>query len=74
MTGALDYLKWPSLARDLAVMTVPDSPLEDLDKVLTTYNLSREELAKLLRVDLAYQPVQHVCKRRADVGEFDLGI
>ena len=48
MTGALDYLKWPSLARDLAVMTVPDSPLEDLDKVLTTYNLSREELAKLV--------------------------
>lgn len=48
MDGALDYLKWPSLARDLAVMTVPDSPLDDLDKILTTYGITREELAKLV--------------------------
>ena len=48
MDGALDYLKWPSLARDLAVMTVPDSPIDDLDKVLTAYGLDREELAKLV--------------------------
>lgn len=48
MDGALDYLKWPSLARDLAVMTVPDSPIDDLDKILTTYGIDREELAKLV--------------------------
>ncbi len=47
-SGALDHLKWPSLARDLAVMTVPDSPLDDLDKVLEAYDISREELGKLV--------------------------
>lgn len=41
-------MKWPSLARDLAVMTVPDSPLDDLEKILSTYNITREELAKLV--------------------------
>lgn len=48
MDGALDHLKWPSLARDLAVMTVPDSPLDDIDKILTTYGISREDLGKLV--------------------------
>lgn len=48
MDGALDHLKWPSLARDLAVMTVPDSPLDDIDKILATYGISREDLGKLV--------------------------
>lgn len=38
---------WPSLARDLAVLSVPDTPL-DLPAILRTYSLSKEELATIL--------------------------
>lgn len=40
--------RWPSLARDLAVLTVPDSPL-DLKSILRAYELTKEELATILQ-------------------------
>ena len=40
--------RWPSLARDLAVLTVPDSPLM-LENILGAYNLTKEELATILQ-------------------------
>lgn len=40
--------RWPSLARDLAVLTVPDSPLM-LENILSAYNLTKEELATILQ-------------------------
>ena len=40
--------QWPSLARDLAVLTVPDSPL-NLKAILKAYNLGKDELATILQ-------------------------
>ena len=40
--------RWPSLARDLAVLTVPDSPL-DLKSILRAYELTKDELATILQ-------------------------
>lgn len=48
MNGALDHLQWPSLARDLAVMTVPDSPLTDMDYIYDTYHVTQDELNRLI--------------------------
>lgn len=42
--------QWPSLARDLALLTIPDSPSKDLDNVRATYGLSKEELKTILAV------------------------
>lgn len=46
--GALDNLNWASLARDLAVMTVPDSPITDMDYIYDAYHVTKEELNKLI--------------------------
>lgn len=50
----VDQLKareqWPTLARDLALLTIPDSPAKDLDNVRATYGLSKEELKAILAV------------------------
>lgn len=47
MTGAT---RWPSLARDLAIMTAPDSPLRDLGAVLQSYNLTEDEFKGTLEI------------------------
>ena len=44
----LARFRWPSLARDLAVMLLPDSPLTDIRDVRTKYNVSEEELRTIL--------------------------
>lgn len=40
--------RWPSLARDLAILTVPDSPV-DLKDVFATYDLTAEQLTEILQ-------------------------
>lgn len=42
--------QWPSLARDMAMLTMPDSPAKDLDNVCVTYGLSRAELKTIINV------------------------
>lgn len=47
---ALTELRWPSLARDLAVMYAPDTPITDLSIIYSTYNLDEPTLASILTV------------------------
>lgn len=46
---SLSKMRWPSLAQDLAVMSVPGSPIEDLKTVLATYDLSQDDLKNILK-------------------------
>lgn len=46
----LEETRWPSLAQDLAVMSVPDSPITNIQEVCTTYNISMAELKDLLKI------------------------
>ena len=44
----LSQVRWPSLARDLAIMSAPDSPLQDIDQVAESYHISVDDIRKLL--------------------------
>lgn len=46
----LAHPKWPSLAQDLAVMTVPGSPISDLSYIYRTYGLSEADLKTVLMI------------------------
>lgn len=50
MNDTLSQLRWPSLAQDLAVMTVPGSPITSLDAIYKTYNITEDELRDILKV------------------------
>lgn len=50
MGAVLAELRWPSLARDLAIMSAPDSPLASMDAIYATYNVSDTELAQILTI------------------------
>lgn len=43
-------MQWPSLAQDLALLMVPNSPIKGIDEVCATYNLSRQDLKAILQV------------------------
>lgn len=47
---ALSQFQWPSLARDLAVMLVPGSPITSLDAIYNTYHITDDELKKILAI------------------------
>lgn len=42
--------QWPSLAQDMALLTIPNSPLDGVEDILETYHLTREELKEILMV------------------------
>lgn len=46
----LSHLRWPSLAQDLAIMTVPGTPLTDLQAIYDTYGVDEQSLKELLAV------------------------
>lgn len=46
----LAQYRWASLAQDLAVMQVPDTPITELDIIYNTYNISEKDLQKILIV------------------------
>ena len=46
----LAQYRWASLAQDLAVMQVPDTPITELDTIYNTYNISEKDLQKILIV------------------------
>ena len=50
MNIALSQLRWPSLAQDLAVMSVPGSPIVDLADIYSTYNIDDAELKEIIKV------------------------
>lgn len=44
------HMQWPSLARDLAIMTAPDSPLKDMGAVMRSYGMTEEELRGVIAI------------------------
>lgn len=50
MSICLSQLKWPTLAQDLAIMSVPGSPIEDLSIIYDTYGITEEELKAIIEV------------------------
>lgn len=42
--------QWPSLAQDMALLTIPNSPVQGVDDVCATYNLTQAELKEILAV------------------------
>lgn len=46
----LARFRWPSLARDLAVMLLPDSPLSDIGIVRTKYGITEDDLRLILTI------------------------
>lgn len=42
--------QWPSLAQDMALLTIPNSPVQGVDDVCATYNLTQAELKEILTV------------------------
>lgn len=61
---SLSQFRWPSLARDFAIMMVPGSPLQDISQICQTYNISEKELAEILQIPY----VQELVKR--ELAEF----
>ena len=43
-------MKWPGLAQDLAVMSLPNSPIKSLTDLYTAYGVTEAELKHLLTV------------------------
>lgn len=42
--------QWPSLAQDMALLTIPNSPLQGVDDICATYNLTQADLKEILAV------------------------
>lgn len=50
MSTVLSVQRWASLARDLALISLPGAPVSELDDVLKTYGLTKAELKYILEV------------------------
>lgn len=50
MSTVLSVQRWTSLARDLALISLPGAPVSELDDVLRTYGLTKAELKYILEV------------------------
>ena len=48
--SVLENFRWPSLARDLAVMQTPGSPLTDFSEIYDTYRITEDELKKVIQI------------------------
>lgn len=42
--------QWPSLAQDMALLTIPNSPVQGVDDLCATYSLTRDDLKEILAV------------------------
>lgn len=45
-----EHLRWPALAYDIALITIPDSPINGIDEVCCAYGLSKNDLRSILAV------------------------
>lgn len=50
MQSILSQLRWPSLAQDLAVMTVPGSPIDDLSVIYNSYHITEDDLQQIIKI------------------------
>lgn len=42
--------QWPSLAQDMALLTIPNSPVQGVDDICATYSLTQTDLKEILGV------------------------
>lgn len=61
-------MKWPSLAQDLAVMSLPNSPIKSLSDILTTYAVTEPELKSLLQIPEFQAMFRKEYERMQDLG------
>lgn len=45
----MQTLRWASLARDVAVLMLPDAPVKELDTVLRAYHLTKKDFEFILK-------------------------
>lgn len=65
MSLVLSQLRWPSLAQDLAVMTVPGTPLTDIAQIYATYNITEQDLRNIIKIpefQKLFKKEQEKCK------------
>ncbi len=48
--SVLENFRWPSLARDLAVMQTPGSPITDFGDIYETYGITEDELKTVIQI------------------------
>lgn len=42
--------QWPSIAQDMALLTIPNSPVEGVEDICRTYHVTKEDLRDMLSV------------------------
>lgn len=42
--------QWPSIAQDMALLTIPNSPVEGIEDICQTYGISKADLKEMLAV------------------------
>lgn len=57
MAETLPRLRWASVAQDLALFSIPNSPIPSLGNICDTYGVSEEELRELLTQNTEFQLV-----------------
>lgn len=45
-----EHLRWPALAQDIALITIPNSPINGLQEVCDAYGITQSELRDILSV------------------------
>lgn len=73
MSLVLSQLRWPSLAQDLAVMTVPGTPLKELAQIYAAYNITDAELREIIKIP-EFQKMFHKEKERCKAEGSQAGV
>lgn len=45
-----EHMRWPALAQDIALITIPNSPINGIDEVCSAYGITKSELREILAV------------------------
>lgn len=45
-----EHMRWPALAQDIALITIPNSPINGIDEVCSAYGITKSELREILTV------------------------
>lgn len=67
-----EYLRWPALAQDIALITIPNSPINGVQEVCDAYGLTKAELREIVAVPYFQQlldtSLQEVSKQGSKAG------
>lgn len=60
--------RWPSLAQDIALLAIPNSPISSVDDICQAYGLTEEELQKMLAVPYFQQLLEEAGRQLQGMG------